>query len=151
MITLRVLLVVAAVTLILLLAVASAYIAGRGLDARLTPSKAYGGNSRQVKGSLAWTPPEIVESYVWLPNGLRVDITVRLPDPCHHVDLEGYRRSGDKLLVELSAWAPPPGTYCIQVVPRPFKASLFFPVSKGSYTLEILVNGKPVKQISITP
>jgi len=150
-ITLRALLVVASVVLILLLAVASAYIAGRRLDARLSPSSGAGGGSRQAKGSVEWTPPEIVESYAWLPNGLRVDITVRLPDPCHRVDLEGYRRSGDRLLVELSAWAPPPGTYCIQVVPKPFKASLFFPVSKGVYTLEIIVNGKTVKQISITP
>ncbi len=98
-----------------------------------------------------WTPSYLVVSYTWLSSGLRVDITVQRPNPCYRVALAGYRASGKTLIVELTAKGPAPGTYCIEVVPPPFKSTVFFTVDKGEYTLLVVVNGKPAKKIPVTP
>lgn len=143
-----------AVALTLTLAVvalSAAYIAGSSLGEKTPlPSSGNKGKTGDEKGA-AWMPSGIAVSYVWLQNGVRIDLTVSRPDPCHNVGLKEYKAIGKRLYIELAATGPRPGTYCIQVVPPPFTASVFFPVERGVYTLIITVNGKPVRTITVTP
>ena len=169
----RVLLISSLVILILVFVLLSSYLASNTMNSKLYKADSFGKNTSSLSHSksfsnqsdlilnnktatkhninMTWIPSHISISYIWTNNGLKVNIIIKRPNPCYTITLVGYRVYKKILIIELKAKAPPPGTYCIQVIPPPFKSTVFFTVEKGDYTLLIIINGKPVKRIPVTP
>ena len=99
----------------------------------------------------AWIPPRIDVRYRWVGEGLELYIKVDLPDPCHRVRVENTSVKQGTIQVYLEATQPPPRTYCIQVVPKPYTAMLKFKLEKNRYLVKIIVNGKTVKELVVLP
>ncbi len=105
--------------------------------------------SEKVNKSVKWYPATISLNYKWVEEGLEVFLKIKLPDPCHKVRIVETRVDGRKIIIYVEAESPPPNTYCIQVLPRPYTAKLLFYVSKGYYKIEVVVNDKIMREVVV--
>lgn len=102
-----------------------------------------------VNESVKWYPDSISLNYKWVEEGLEVFLKIKLPDPCHKVRIVEARVDGRKIIIYVEAESPPPNTYCIQVLPRPYTAKLLFNVSKGYYKIEVVVNDRTMREVVV--
>lgn len=96
-----------------------------------------------------WYPESISLNYKWVDEGLKVYLKIDLPDPCHKVRIIGTRAEAQEIAIYVEAESPPPHTYCIQVVPKPYRAEFLFEVPRGHYRIEIVVNGRRIREVLV--
>ena len=51
----------------------------------------------------------------------RLGAVLQPPDPCHHVLAAHASGHGSRIVLRVEAESPPPGTFCVQVLPPPLR------------------------------
>ena len=102
-------------------AVLLAALAAAIMLASLSPGPPPSSVAREIEAHLCWLKATATLRIEENSDGYKVaiDLLLQRPNPCYRVEAVTVQPQGAAILVEIRGASPPPGTFCIQVVPPP--------------------------------